>query len=223
LREAFLQAVPGLRGKRIVLFLGRVHAKKGCDLLIDAFARVASRDQSLHLVIAGPDETGWATSLRAQAQAAGVAQRISLPGMLQGELKWGAFHASDVFVLPSHQENFGVAVAEALGCGLPALISDKVNVWREIEADGAGMVAADTVDGTEKNLVRWLELDDTARAAMRAQAARTFEARFRIETMVSALTALLETHGSTAETRDSTLATLRGSQPGTQPTTQPSP
>src|SRR5689334_10991391 len=81
LREAFLTAVPGLRGKRIVLFLGRVHAKKGCDLLIDAFARIASRDQALHLVIAGPDETGWVATLRAQAEAAGIAQRVSLPGM----------------------------------------------------------------------------------------------------------------------------------------------
>jgi glycosyltransferase involved in cell wall biosynthesis len=202
LREAFLQAVPGVRGKRIVLFLGRVHAKKGCDLLIDAFARVASRDPSLHLVIAGPDESGWVASLRTQAQAAGIAHRLSLPGMLQGDLKWGAFHASDVFVLPSHQENFGVAVAEALGCGLPALISDKVNVWREIEADGAGMVAPDTVDGTQQNLMLWLELDDAARATMRAQAARTFEARFRVETMVDALTALLETKGSIGVTRE---------------------
>jgi glycosyltransferase involved in cell wall biosynthesis len=211
LRETFLKSIPSLRGKRIVLFLGRVHAKKGCDLLIEAFARVASRDPALHLVIAGPDETGWASTLRTQAQAAGIAHRVSLPGMLQGELKWGAFHASDVFVLPSHQENFGVAVAEALGCGLPALISDKVNVWREIEADGAGLVAADTVDGTEKNLVRWLELDDSAREAMRAQAARTFNARFRVETMVSALTALLETKGGHDDVRenDNTLTTLR--------------
>ncbi|CAN7209137.1 glycosyltransferase [Paraburkholderia terricola] len=208
LREAFLTAVPGLRGKRIVLFLGRVHAKKGCDLLIDAFARIASRDQALHLVIAGPDETGWVATLRAQAEAAGIAQRVSLPGMLQGDLKWGAFHASDVFALPSHQENFGVAVAEALGCGLPALISDKVNVWREIEADGAGMVAADTAAGTEKNLLRWLELDDAAREAMRAQAVRTFNARFRIETMVSALTALLETRGGPEDVRDNPLAAL---------------
>ncbi|HEX7907940.1 MAG TPA: glycosyltransferase [Paraburkholderia sp.] len=208
-REAFLQSQPGLRDKRIVLFLGRVHAKKGCDLLIDAFARVAGRDRTLHLVIAGPDETGWTATLHARAQAAGVAHRVSLPGMLQGDLKWGAFHASDVFVLPSHQENFGVAVAEALGCGLPALISDKVNVWREIEADGAGMVAADTVDGTEKNLVRWLELDDAARDAMRAQATRTFNARFRIETMVKALTALLETKGACGDARENRLTTLR--------------
>ena len=68
--------------------------------------------------------------------------------MLQGDLKWGAFHASDAFVLPSHQENFGIAVAEALGCGLPALISDKVNIWREVEADGAGFVAHGYVEGT---------------------------------------------------------------------------
>ncbi|MFM0737803.1 glycosyltransferase [Paraburkholderia xenovorans] len=209
-REAFLQAVPGLEGKRIVLFLGRVHAKKGCDLLIDAFARVAGRDPALHLVIAGPDETGWAPALRAQAQAAGIADRLTLPGMLQGDLKWGAFHASDVFVLPSHQENFGVAVAEALGCGLPALISDKVNVWREIDEDGAGLVASDTVDGTEKNLLRWLDLDNAARDAMRAQARRTFHSRFRIETMVGALTALLESKGVDAgDTRRAPLTSLR--------------
>lgn len=200
-RETFLRSIPILRGKRIVLFLGRVHAKKGCDLLIDAFARVAGRDQRLHLVIAGPDETGWVTSLRAQAQAAGIEDRMSLPGMLQGDLKWGAFHASDVFVLPSHQENFGVAVAEALGCGLPALISDKVNVWREIQADGAGIVASDTVEGTEKSLLHWLDLDDYARPAMRVQATRTFNARFRIETMVAALTALLESKGAAGEMR----------------------
>ncbi|WP_144110203.1 glycosyltransferase [Paraburkholderia sp. BCC1886] len=215
LREAFLQAMPELRGKRIVLFLGRVHAKKGCDLLIDAFARVATRDPALHLLIAGPDETGWAAALRSQAEAAGIGDRVSLPGMLQGDMKWGAFHASDVFALPSHQENFGVAVAEALGCGLPALISDKVNVWREIETDGAGLVASDTVEGTQRSLERWLELDAPARAAMRAQATQTFTARFRIETMVSALTALLEQKGSADASRDAALGALREmTQPG---------
>ena len=74
----------------------------------------------------------------------------SLPGMLQGDMKWGALNAAEVFCLPSHQENFGIAVAEALGCGTPVLISDKVNIWREIEADGAGLVDDDTVDGTSE-------------------------------------------------------------------------
>ena len=66
---------------------------------------------------------------------------MTWPGMLQADLKWGAFYASDVFALPSHQENFGVAVAEALACGLPVLLSDKVGVWREVENDRAGFVS----------------------------------------------------------------------------------
>ncbi len=135
--------------------------------------------------------------------------------MLQGDLKWGAFYASDVFALPSHQENFGVAVAEALGCGLPALISDKAQRVARNRRGQAGLIATDTVDGTEKSLIRWLELDDAAREAMRVQAARTFQARFRIDTMVSALTSLLETRGGRdSEANRNKLAGLReASQP----------
>jgi glycosyltransferase involved in cell wall biosynthesis len=112
--------------------------------------------------------------------------------MLQGPLKWGAFYASEVFALPSHQENFGVAVAEALACGVPALISDKVNIWREIAADGAGFVAADTVDGTEQNLRRWLALDAGGRAQMSSRARALFKARFTVEAMARDLMNVLE-------------------------------
>jgi glycosyltransferase involved in cell wall biosynthesis len=68
--------------------------------------------------------------------------------MLKGDAKWGAFRAADAFVLPSHQENFGISVAEALGSGTPVFISDKVNIWREILAEDAGRVAPDTIEGT---------------------------------------------------------------------------
>jgi glycosyltransferase involved in cell wall biosynthesis len=184
---AFLQASPDLRDKEIVLFLGRLHPKKGCDLLIHAFATHARERPNAHLVIAGPDPSHWQPELHAIAQSHGIAQRISWPGMLQGDLKWGAFYASDVFVLPSHQENFGVAVAEALACGVPVLVSDKVNVWPEIKADGAGFVAPDTIAGTHDMLSSW-----------RAQARRTFEARFAMDGMVNALLALLHEHASKA-------------------------
>ena len=140
LREVFYAAYPDLRGKRVLLFLSRIQEKKGCDLLIEAFAKVAGQDANLHLMMAGPDQTGWMAKLQAQALALGVADRITWPGMLQGDMKWGAFYASEAFVLSSHQENFGIVVAEALGCGLPVLISDKVNIWREIEADRAGTI-----------------------------------------------------------------------------------
>lgn len=187
LREKFLSAYPELSGKRLLLFLSRIQEKKGCDLLIEAFARVAAADPALHLVMAGPDQTGWVAELKAQAQRLGVAERISWPGMVKGDVKWGAFYAAEAFVLPSHQENFGIAVAEALGCGLPVLISNQVNIWQEIKADGAGLVEPDTVEGATALLSQWLGLSADARAAMAKQARATFMARFHIDAMVHSL------------------------------------
>jgi glycosyltransferase involved in cell wall biosynthesis len=194
-RDAFLSAYPELRGKRLILFLGRIHEKKGCDLLIKAFAQVRDIDPAARLVMAGPDGGDWIPTLKALADELGVADRITWTGMLQGDLKWGAFQASDAFILPSHQENFGIAVAEALGCGLPALISDKVNIWREVEADGAGLIAPDTVDGTVLNLRRWLELDPTHAAAMRVQAVESFKQRFTVDAMSKDLLRVLKAGG----------------------------
>jgi glycosyltransferase involved in cell wall biosynthesis len=191
LSEQFLRAYPSLQGKRLLLFLGRIHKKKGCDLLIDAFAAVAARDPRLNLVMAGPDQDGWSAELQQRARQSGIGDRISWPGMLHGDLKWGAFYSSEVFVLPSHQENFGIAVAEALACGKPVLISNKVNIWREIEADKAGLVAADTLSGTVDSLVRWLAMPPEAIAEMAVSARRCFANRFAIENVVNNLIEIL--------------------------------
>ncbi len=190
--EVFLATQPLLRGRKLLLFLSRIHEKKGCDLLVDAFAAVAGQDPALQLVMAGPGHAGLVPQLQARAQALGVAERITWPGMLQGDLKWGAFYAAEAFVLPSHQENFGIAVAEALGCGLPVLISDKVNIWREIEADGAGIVATDTVQGTTQTLQRWLAMDAPARQKIALQAKASFTQRFTVEAMAESLLATIQ-------------------------------
>jgi glycosyltransferase involved in cell wall biosynthesis len=187
LREHFLAVHPSLQGRRVMLFLSRIHEKKGCDLLIEAFARVASIDRDLQLVMAGPDQTGWVARLKSLAQQHGVAERITWPGMLKGELKWGAFCSAEVFTLPSHQENFGIAVAEALGCGLPVLISDKVNIWREIRSHQAGLVAPDTLAGTERLLREWLSLSPAERRAMGESARGLFRRRFTVEAMATGL------------------------------------
>jgi len=187
LREIFLGAHPQLRGRRLLLFLSRIHEKKGCDLLLQAFAKVAAGEPALHLVLAGPDQTGWVARLKALAAELGVAERITWPGMLRDEMKWGAFYAAEAFVLPSHQENFGIAVAEALGCGLPALISDKVNIWREIKSGGAGLVAPDTAEGTADLLQQWLSLSPVRRAAMGVAARDLFMRRFTVDAMANGL------------------------------------
>jgi len=179
-RETFLRRFPHLRDKRLLLFLGRLHEKKGCGLLIEAFAAVARVDPALHLVMAGPDTDGMQAALTRRAAALGQTA-LTWTGMLQGDEKWGALRAAEAFVLPSHQENFGIAVAEALACRVPVLVSNRVNIWREIEQDDAGMVEDDTVAGTTRLLRRWLACGASERAAMTARAEGSFLRRFHID------------------------------------------
>ena len=101
--------------------------------------------------------------------------------MIGGGMKWGALRAAEVFVLPSHQENFGIVVAEALAAGTPTLISHKVNIWREVQADGAGLVTEDTLSGACEFLHSYLSLPDEKKLAMRQVARRCFEQRFEIK------------------------------------------
>ena len=194
LAEKFLLANPELRGKRIALFLSRIQEKKGCDLLIKAFAQVALKEPLLQLVVAGPDQTGWMGELKSLASQLGIADRICWTGMLQGDAKWGAFYSSEVFCLPSHQENFGIVVAESLACGKPVLISNKVNIWREIEGDLAGFVGDDTVEATVTNFENWLALSPADYLAMSQRASRCFSQRFHIQRAAERLLEIIQEH-----------------------------
>jgi glycosyltransferase involved in cell wall biosynthesis len=175
---AFYGCCPDLKGKRFLLFLGRIDPKKGPDLLIDAFTTVAARHADLHLLMAGPSTGAFAEELRARTVSAGLADRVHWPGILLGDAKWGALAACEAFILTSHQENFGIAVVEALACGKPVLISDQVNIAPEIAADRCGFVAGDTLDGTMKLLQDWLETPQHERDTMSQRARQTFANRY---------------------------------------------
>lgn len=179
-RQAFLSAYPALGEKRVVLFLGRLHPKKGCDLLLEGFAQVALSDSRLHLVMAGPDEYGWRSDLERLAARLGIGRQVTWTGPLYGDLKWGALRSAEVFVLPSHTENFGISVVEALACGVPVLISDEVNIWREIES-GAGFAARPDAAGAAALLARWIQTPAEERTLMKAAALRCFSERFELE------------------------------------------
>ena len=179
--EEFLCRWPVLRGKRVAISMGRIHPKKGTDILIEAFAGTLAKDPNWHLVIAGPDQVGLQKELEALAARLGVANQITWTGMLKGTLKWGAFTSSEVFVLPSHQENFGIVVAEALVCSLPVILSDKVNIWREIVNHWAGLVSEDTVEGTKAALGRWSALTGEDIQGVRARGRRCFDALFNYQ------------------------------------------
>jgi len=186
-REAFLERFPETAGSRVILSLGRIHRKKGCDLLIQAFADVAHGDPRLRLVLAGPDDESWKPALVRLSQEAGVDHRLTWTGHLEGDVKWGAFYAADVFALPSHGENYGISVVEALSCSLPVLISHKVNIWREIVDDGAGLAAADDLPGTVATLREWLRLDPTEFQDMRDRARHCFDQRFELRGCIQRL------------------------------------
>ena len=189
--EAFRAAVPGLNGAPYLLYLSRLHPKKGADMLVDAFAAMAGEYQQPHLVIAGPGYQGWEHGVQRRAEAVGLGGRIHFPGPLFGDAKWGALHGADALVLPSHQENFGLVLTEALACGTPVLTTRRVNIWREISATGGGLIGEDTPEGTADLLDQWLSMPDTAKARMRVEARQGYESVFRIEAAAERLMALL--------------------------------
>jgi glycosyltransferase involved in cell wall biosynthesis len=195
-RHEFLNSFPKLREKKFLLFLSRLHEKKGCDLLINALAAIRN-SASMHLVIAGPCvEEAYLLQLKRLATTAFGSDREEMPviftGMLTGNLKWGAFSAADAFVLPSHQENFGIAVVEALACATPVLVSNKVNIWREIVNDGAGFADEDDPAGTTRLIERWIRTPTEVRDAMRASARQCFARRFEINHAVDSLLRVLQ-------------------------------
>ena len=172
LRELFLQDFPHLRGRRFLLFLGRLHPKKGCDLLVRAMARMRP---PIDLVFAGPiSNEQYVSELKRSAEGL----PITFAGMLHGDTKSGALASAEALILPSHQENFGLVVAEALSFGTPALISDQVSVAEEVLSSGAGFVEPDTLIGTERLIERWLQ---EGKPAMRTAALNCFQNRFDIE------------------------------------------
>ena len=185
----FFERYPQLRNKRVLLFLGRLHPKKGCEILIDAFAKAA--DDSVSLVLAGPDQIGWQRQLEQRVDNLKLNSRVIFAGMLQGEMKRAALAVADVFVLPSHQENFGMAVVEALAAGKPVLISNRINIWREVERDRAGYVEADNLEGTIRLLKRWIDTSPVEREMMRRNARRCFERRFEMNRAVDSLLQIL--------------------------------
>jgi glycosyltransferase involved in cell wall biosynthesis len=189
-KSEFLSRYPQLQNSRNFLFLGRLHPKKGCDILLEAFAQLRSNN-SIFLILAGPDQVGWESDLRRQVTRLNLTNRVVFTGMLEGSMKQSAFANAEAFVLPSHQENFGISVVEALAVRVPVLISNRVNIWREIEADRAGYVETDDLAGTTRLLQHWTDTAPAEREMIRQNARRCFEQRFEINRAVDSLLQVL--------------------------------
>ena len=199
MRQAFLEQCPELLNRPYLLFLSRINEKKGVDMLIKSYISVLNKDDTSItylndrqeygedssklpvLVVAGPGlTTPFGLTLQAVAHASGAGNNIIFPGMLSGDAKWGAFYGCEAFILPSHQENFGIAVVEALACQKSVLISNQVNIWREIETTGGGIVADDTMEGTKFLIQKWCSLPGPEKELMSKQSKVAYNKYFAI-------------------------------------------
>jgi glycosyltransferase involved in cell wall biosynthesis len=163
----FRARYPEVGDRPIVLFLSRVHQKKGLDLLIPAFARARRGDAML--VIVGPDDRGYLATAEAMVAEHGLRRDVLFTGLLRGADRLAALADAELFALPSYQENFGVAVVEALAAGVPVIISDQVNIFQDIADAEVGAVVPTNVTALTSELERWLD-DAALRQAAAARA-----------------------------------------------------
>ena len=156
-RERLMRKFPQLNGRRLIVFFGRLNFKKGLDILAGAFARVGSAQEDVHLVLAGPDSDGYGQKVRGWLKEGGVLEKTTYTGPLAGEDRFALMRAAEVFVLSSYTENFGAAVAEAMACAVPVVISDQVNIWPEVAQARAGLVVRCDPQETAQALLTLLD------------------------------------------------------------------
>lgn len=153
-KGSFVNKYHMLKGKKYILFLGRITPKKGIDILVEAFKNLSQEYEELCLVIAGPNNEEYEEKIRLMIKELKIIEKVLFVGILKGEEKISAFVDSEIFVLSSYSENFGMAVIEAMACGVPVVISNKVGIYKEIEENKAGVI----VDITPKSIYNGIRL-----------------------------------------------------------------
>jgi glycosyltransferase involved in cell wall biosynthesis len=173
LRPYFLARYPQAEGKRRLLFLGRLHPKKGIDRILNCLQDVRQSIPNVLLIVAGDGEAQYTRHIRQLVSSLALDDHVLFAGHLDGELKWASFAAAELFLLPSRQENFAIAVAEAMQMGVPVVITDKVNTWPYVKEAGAGLVLADRdIDVLLPRAIETLLMDDATRLRMTVEGSR---------------------------------------------------
>lgn len=186
MKEKFIKKYPEWNGMPFFLFLSRIHEKKGVDMLIQAYNSLKNEYEILpQLIIAGPGiETSYGQKILNLSRAN---KNIIFCGMLSGDEKWAAFYNCEMFILPSHQENFGIAIVESMACGKAVLTTNKVNIWREINDNNAGLIVTDTELEIYKMMKKWLLFSQKEKEDKNICAKRTFRQFFSIDKTVERL------------------------------------
>jgi glycosyltransferase involved in cell wall biosynthesis len=190
LRDQFLARFPLAEGKRSLLFLGRIHPKKGLDRILTCLQSLKQSIPNVLLVIAGDGEVRYTKHLRQLVSELALDDQVLFAGRLDGELKWASFAAAELFVLASRQENFAITVAEAMRMGVPVIITDKVNTWPYVKEAGAGIVLDERdINALLPHAIESLLKDETTRSEMGVRGSRYARERLTWHTSAQKLLA----------------------------------
>lgn len=148
-----------------VLFLSRIHVKKGVHVLVKAAAHLRDAGVECQTLIAGTGDPTYEAAIRSQIEAMKLGDRVRLLGMVKGQEKVSLYQAADVFALPTSQENFGFVLPEALACGTPAITTKGVDIWPELEGSGSTMIVEQTHEAFAEAIAGLL-VDDKKRGEM---------------------------------------------------------
>ncbi len=163
-----------------LLFMSRVHPKKGLEITLSA---LAEGPQNISIDICGSGDSDYVEKLK--VQFANLGERVRWRGFTSGEDKWKMIEQCDAMILTSHQENFGVIVAEAMSLSRPVLISKEVNIWKEVEGDGAGFSCESSKESAKRMIDKFAKLTYAERLEMGARARTSFLNRFTIQNSVA--------------------------------------
>lgn len=164
-KEILRNKYPILKGKKVILFLGRLDWKKGLDILAKAYGNIGMQRNDVHLLIVGDGPENFKAKVKKWFKDKGIfeGEKITFAGMLTGREKLEALSGSDIFILPSYSENFGMAIVEAMACGLPVVTTNKVGVYREITEAEAGLIVSCDATQVEEALLKIIDNEKLAK------------------------------------------------------------
>ena len=167
---------------RQILFLSRIHVKKGIEFLLEAVAVLKERLQGYTIYIAGEGDAAYIDQLKTKAQSSGIGQLVKFCGGVYGDEKWRLFRQADVFVLPTYSENFGIVVAEALACGTP-VVTTKGTPWEELQTYRCGWWTEIGTQPLVDALNEFLSLNESELEVMGKNGCRLVEEKYSAKKM----------------------------------------
>ncbi|WP_413201397.1 glycosyltransferase, partial [Nostoc piscinale] len=176
-RQELSDKFPELAEKKWLLFLSRIHPKKGLDNLLYVWESLSNRFPEWHLIVAGADLIGYQNELEMLVESLKLKSQVTFTGMLSGKLKYSALTNADVFVLPTHSENFGIAIAESLAYGVP-VVTTKGAPWQELETHNCGWWIEDNQQALAIALTEAMKMSSQERQQMGDRGKNLVQAKY---------------------------------------------